>query len=77
MKVPVSLCNSCQSANLMEFDTEMAIHFPGLKGLDKLPVFSFPKLVVCLECGASRCNISAIELRQLKGRAEGVEEVAL
>ena len=29
----------------------IAIHFPGLKGLDKPVVWVFPKLLVCLNCG--------------------------
>jgi hypothetical protein len=28
-------CNSCQSDNQHKFNCEIALHFPGLKGLDK------------------------------------------
>jgi hypothetical protein len=61
----------------MEFDGEMAIHFPGRKGLNTPPIFSFPKLVVCLKCGFMRCSISPAELRQVQDSAGSVEEIAL
>ena len=34
-----------------DFNGELAIHFLGLKGLDKPIVWVFPKLKVCLGCG--------------------------
>jgi hypothetical protein len=44
-------CKSCQSQNQRNLNGEIAIHFPGLKGLDKPIVWVFPKLLVCLDCG--------------------------
>jgi hypothetical protein len=58
-------CKSCQSPNQRNFDGEMDIHFPGLKGLDKLIVWVFPKLLVCLDCGFTEFAIPETELRQL------------
>jgi hypothetical protein len=42
-------CKSCQSQNQREFNSEIAIHFPGLKGLDKPIVWVYPKLALCLD----------------------------
>jgi len=39
-------CKSCQSQNQREFNSEIAIHFPGLKGLDKPIVWVYPKLAL-------------------------------
>ena len=61
-------CKSCKSENQNIFNGEIAIHFPGLKGLDEPIVWVFPKLVVCLDCGFTEFAIPEAELRQL---AEG------
>jgi hypothetical protein len=61
-------CRSCGSKNRTEFGAEINIHFPGWKGLDQLPVWAFPKLVVCLDCGFSQFTLSETELHLL---AEG------
>jgi hypothetical protein len=51
--------------NVRDFNGEIAIHFPGLKGLDKPIVWVFPKLTVCLICGAVEFSIPAEQLRVL------------
>ena len=43
-------CLRCASDKLKDFGAEIAIHFPGLEGLDKTVVLSFPRQWVCLEC---------------------------
>jgi hypothetical protein len=43
----------------------MAIHFPGLKNIDKPIVWVFPKIVVCLDCGTAEFALTEDELRQL------------
>ena len=58
-------CKSCRSGNRHTFNGEIAIHFPGRAGLEKPPVFVFPKLVLCLNCGFTEFTIPAVELRQL------------
>jgi len=58
-------CKSCQSENQHYLNGEVAIHFPGLEGLDKPIVWVFPKLLVCLNCGFTEFTISESELRQL------------
>ena len=65
-------CPSCQSSNQAEFTTEMMIHFSGLKYVDCPGVFAFPKIVVCLDCGAARFSTPEEVLRQLQQ-----EEIAL
>ena len=58
-------CKSCQSENQRNFNGEVAIHFPGLKGLDKPIVWVFPKLLVCLNYGFTEFVVPETELRQL------------
>ena len=43
----------------------MAIHFRGLKNIDKPAVWVFPEIVVCLECGTAQFTITETELREL------------
>ena len=58
-------CNSCHSQYQRNLNGEIAIHFPGLEGLNKPIVWVFPKLVVCLNCGLTEFVIPERELRQL------------
>jgi hypothetical protein len=58
-------CSSCQSENQRNFNGEVGIHFPGLKGLDEPVVFVFPELLVCLDCGFTEFVIPESELRRL------------
>jgi hypothetical protein len=58
-------CNSCQSNNQREFNGEICIHFPGLKGLEKPLVWMFPKVLVCLDCGFAGFKVPESELRVL------------
>jgi hypothetical protein len=62
-------CKSCGSVNQKKFSAEMAIHFPGLKDIDKPVVWVFPELVVCLDCGTAEFAVSEAELRELATRA--------
>jgi hypothetical protein len=59
-------CKSCQSWNQSYFNGEIAIHFPGLKGLDKPIVWIFPRLLVCLDCGFTEFAIPETELCVLR-----------
>jgi len=58
-------CKGCHSNNQSAFNGEIAIHFPGLKGLDKPIVWVFPKLAVCLECGFTQFTVPERELSVL------------
>jgi hypothetical protein len=63
-------CKSCQSENQHTLNGEVAIHFPGLKGLDKPIVWAFPKLLVCMNCGFTEFTVPERELSVLvKGTA--------
>jgi hypothetical protein len=65
-------CKSCNLDNQREFDGELAMHFPGLKGLDKPIVWLFPKIRVCFNCGFAEFVIPEAELRRLvEGDAAG------
>jgi hypothetical protein len=65
-------CQSCQSQNHRNFTSEVAIHFPGLKGLDKPIVWVFPKLEVCMACGFTEFTVPESEMRVLR---EGIAPV--
>ena len=63
-------CKVCGSDQQSKFTAEIAIHFPGMKGLNKPHVWVFPELLVCLNCGKSEFTIPEGELRLLtKGEA--------
>ena len=52
----------------------MAIHFPGLKNIDKPVVWVLSELFVCLDCGATEFVVPEAELRQLaKGDAAAAQ----
>ena len=62
-------CKSCGSEK-QKFTAEIAIHFPGLKGIEKPIVWVFPELLVCLNCGDAEFVVPETELRLLaKGEA--------
>jgi hypothetical protein len=66
-------CKSCGSVKQTRFRAKMAIHFPGLKNIDKPVVWVFPEVVVCLDCGTAEFAVPEAELRQLaKGDAKPV-----
>ncbi|HEY2544977.1 MAG TPA: hypothetical protein VGI46_02830 [Candidatus Acidoferrum sp.] len=58
-------CALCGSLNQRRFTGEIAIHFPGLKGIDKPIVWVFPDILTCLDCGASVFAVPEAELRVL------------
>jgi hypothetical protein len=67
-------CKSCGSDELGKFIAEIAIHFPGLKNIDKAHVWVFPDLLICLNCGTTEFVIPERELRLLAtGRDAGAE----
>lgn len=67
-------CKSCGSDKQRKFTAEIAIHFPGLSGLEKPIVWVFPKLLVCLNCGNAEFSVPESELRVLaKGDAAAGE----
>ena len=61
-------CRSCGSKNDTILGAEMNIHFPGREGLDQPSVWTFPKIMVCLDCGFTELKLQEKELAAL---AEG------
>jgi hypothetical protein len=59
-------CTSCGSSNQTEFPAEVNIRSSGLKNSDKLGIFVFPKLLVCLDCGSSSFMTPVPDLAQLR-----------
>jgi len=62
-------CNRCGLDSQSTYNGEVAIHFPGLKGLDKPIVWVFPKLAVCLHCGLTEFTVPESETRVLRERS--------
>ena len=62
----IQTCASCQSENQKTFASEIAIHFPGLEGLEKPIVWVFPKISVCLDCGMAQVIVPERELEVLR-----------
>jgi hypothetical protein len=59
-------CRSCQSAKQAELFSEILIHFPGLKNIDKPAVWLSPRLLVCLDCGASQFMVPEQQLAMIE-----------
>lgn len=62
----VPRCTSCQSERQRTFTSEIAIHFPGLAGLNKPIVWVFPRISVCLDCGLARFVVPEKELEVIR-----------
>ena len=65
VEVIVMACNECASERQREFNGELAIHFPGIAGLQRPIVWTFPKLLVCLDCGHAEFSVPERELSVL------------
>jgi hypothetical protein len=59
-------CKRCASDVQKVFNGELAIHFPGMEGIDKPVVWVFPKLLVCLRCGFAEFLVPDEQVAQLK-----------
>jgi hypothetical protein len=60
--VRTASCAFCGSVNQRKFTGEIALHFPGLKGIDRPIVWIFPEILVCLDCGDSVFAVPETEL---------------
>jgi hypothetical protein len=58
-------CPSCASDAQAEFNTEINIHFSGLRNIQYPGLLLFPNLLVCLQCGFSRFATPESELALL------------
>ena len=61
--VPPCLARVCNSEKQSRFSAEIAVHLPGLSAPH---IFSFPKVVVCLDCGFTEFSIPETELCVLR-----------
>jgi hypothetical protein len=52
------------------------IHFKGPELIGNPGVLAFPKILVCMDCGASRFTTSDAELRELRNGIAGSLSVA-
>jgi hypothetical protein len=59
-------CRRCASDRQGSFNGEIALHFPGLQGLDKTIVWVFPKLAVCLRCGLAEFIVPEKEFERAR-----------
>jgi hypothetical protein len=61
-------CAACGSLNLQWFSTETNIHLPARRDSVRASVFAFPTLLLCLDCGSIRANVSENDLQTLRKR---------
>jgi len=59
-------CVRCGADRPKDFTAEVAIHTPGLKGLNKPIVWVFPRLKACLNCGFVEFVLPGAQIKQLK-----------
>jgi hypothetical protein len=64
--VPAAIqrCCSCGSTSVNKFTAEIALHFTGLKNIDKPVLWSFPEVPVCMDCGQAHFHITPKELQR-------------
>ena len=67
-------CKRCAADEQKNFNGELAIHFPGLEGLDRPIVWVFPKLLVCLQCGFGEFEVPDEQKEQLKSAGAHVPQ---
>jgi hypothetical protein len=58
-------CKCCGLDKQRRFTAEVAIHSPGLEGLNKPIVWVFPELFLCLNCGKAEFFVPDNDLRTL------------
>jgi hypothetical protein len=60
-------CRSCGASLVVQkLNGEIALHFPGLDGLNKPIVFVFPQVLVCLQCGFAEFAVPDEPLATIK-----------
>jgi len=60
-------CPSCSTNNKRTLNGEIALHFDGgLQDLEKPIVWSFPKILVCLNCGFAEFVLEDAPLQSLR-----------
>jgi ribosomal protein L40E len=64
-------CHTCSSTRLNKLRTELALHFNGLKNVNKPVLWTFPDVVVCTDCGEACLHITPHELQWWEQDAQG------
>ena len=62
-------CKACGASLNYEMRTEMVLHFPGYKNLDKPQLLIFPDVLICLSCGSAEFSIPEEELSLIQETA--------
>ena len=62
-------CALCSSLDEAEFAAEIVIHQLGLKHIADPGVLVFPKVLICMDCGASRFSTPDKERWLVRGAA--------
>ena len=71
-------CKACGADTQIKLTAEMALHFPGLKDIDKPLVWVFPEVLVCPDCGVAVFAVPETELctcDTAKGEAAAAERI--
>jgi len=71
-------CKSCGAAKPNKFKGEIAVHFPGLAGLDKPIVWVWPPVFVCMQKKAIRTRkLKSAGRKAAKKKRKAVARTAL
>jgi hypothetical protein len=62
-------CDLCSSTKLAEFTVEMMIH-SARRSVEDPGVLALPKVLICLDCGASRFSLAEDLLRVLRNETD-------
>ena len=62
------LCHSCRSTSVRDYPAEINVHFPGIEGLNIPSVWVFPRLSVCVVCGAAEFTLTDADRKTLADR---------
>ena len=60
---PATQCITCGSTRLNKLRAELALHFNGLKNIDKPVLWTFREVVVCTDCGEADIHFPPHELQ--------------
>lgn len=62
-------CRSCGSET-SQFNSEITIHYSGMKNIDNPGVMLFPQVTVCLRCGVAEFTVPKDEVHLLEERGK-------
>jgi hypothetical protein len=68
-------CLACASRNQVELSVAIILNLATFQNVDSSCVELFPKLLVCLDCGFARFNVSAPALASLAAATQTAERL--